>query len=289
MRNAIFSSVSPHHYNFGNNEIQMPNFDIPMQVDSLVTNVHRNSSFSMDSKIFKDHENNQQQLRGGGGFSVSCQSLFNYQQGDFQSFSTSCDDIISHQSFLLSHKRPLPPFELDFQSLQNAIEVNDFLPQEAITDFVYNQRTPSNVCKKNQNKKMKTSSGGKWTHDDHHHIKDPSTELLQEQMVPVRRSQKLSDKITTLQKLVSPYGKTDTASVLQEANLYIKLLQEQIQILCSSYNSVTTPHSQEMGEEKSDLRSRGLCLVPISVTQKLTKNQELLIDSHSMSRKTTMP
>ncbi|KAL5801514.1 hypothetical protein ACOSQ3_033146 [Xanthoceras sorbifolium] len=112
-------------------------------------------------------------------------------------------------------------------------------------------------------------------------------------IVPVRRSQKLSDKITTLQKLVSPYGKTDTASVLQEANLYIKLLQEQIQnlfqILCSSYNSVTTPHSQEMGEEKSDLRSRGLCLVPISVTQKLTKNQELLIDSHSMSRKTTMP
>ncbi|KAK1571931.1 hypothetical protein Q3G72_025072 [Acer saccharum] len=193
--------------------------------------------------MFKDHHDNHI-LRsggggggGGGGYSVSCQSLFNnYQQGGFQSLSTSCDDIISQQCFLLSQKRQLPPFELDFQSFQNAIEVDDFLPQESITDIVHNQST-SNACKKkNQNKKMKTSSHehhNKWLHDHHHHhhqIKDPSTEIIQDQQrVPVRRSQKLSDKITALQKLVSPYGKTDTASVLQEANLYIKLLQQQIQ------------------------------------------------------------
>ena len=81
--------------------------------------------------------------------------------------------------------------------------------------------------------------------------------------MPVKRSQKLSDRITALQKLVSPYGKvsngysfchpspkgislfsvfaetesgvlgllqTDTASVLQEASLYIKLLQGQIRV-----------------------------------------------------------
>uniref|UniRef100_A0A9I9EH37 BHLH domain-containing protein n=1 Tax=Cucumis melo TaxID=3656 RepID=A0A9I9EH37_CUCME len=47
--------------------------------------------------------------------------------------------------------------------------------------------------------------------------------------VPIRRSQKLSDKITALQKLVSPYGKTDTASVLEEACLYIKFIQHHIQ------------------------------------------------------------
>ncbi|KAK4835970.1 hypothetical protein QYF36_016969 [Acer negundo] len=123
----------------------------------------------------------------------------------------------------------------DFQSFQNAIEVDDFLPQESIsTDIVHNQST-SNACKKkNQNKKMKTSSHEdhkKWLHDHHHQINDPSTEIIlqDQQRVPLRRSQKLSDKITALQKLVSPYGKTDTASVLQEANLYIKLLQQQIQ------------------------------------------------------------
>ncbi|KAK3232218.1 hypothetical protein Dsin_004099 [Dipteronia sinensis] len=186
-------------------------------------------------------------------------------------FLVNPSSIIINKCFLLSQKRQLPPFELDFQSFQNAIEVDDFLPQESITDIVHNQST-SNACKKkNKNKKMKTYSHedhNKWLHDHHHQIKDPSTEIIQDQQrVPVKRSQKMSDKITALQKLVSPYGKTDTASVLQEANLYIKLLQQQIQILSSSYYSVTTLHSQEMGAEKSDLRSRGLCLVPISVTQ----------------------
>ncbi|KAL8247670.1 hypothetical protein R6Q59_008886 [Mikania micrantha] len=50
------------------------------------------------------------------------------------------------------------------------------------------------------------------------------------QQVPVRRSQKLADKITALQKLVSPYGKTDTASVLQEAHISISLLHDQIKV-----------------------------------------------------------
>ncbi|KAL3536816.1 hypothetical protein ACH5RR_000182 [Cinchona calisaya] len=46
--------------------------------------------------------------------------------------------------------------------------------------------------------------------------------------VPVRRRQKLADKITALQKLVSPYGKTDAASVLHETSVFIKVLQDQI-------------------------------------------------------------
>ncbi|XP_051137879.1 glucan endo-1,3-beta-glucosidase-like [Andrographis paniculata] len=49
--------------------------------------------------------------------------------------------------------------------------------------------------------------------------------------IPVLKSrnrQKLTDKITSLQKLVSPYGKTDTASVLLEASISIKALQDQI-------------------------------------------------------------
>ncbi|KAL5679993.1 hypothetical protein ACJX0J_006378, partial [Zea mays] len=47
---------------------------------------------------------------------------------------------------------------------------------------------------------------------------------------PCKRSQKLGDKITALQQLVSPYGKTDTASVLHEAATCIKHLHEQIQV-----------------------------------------------------------
>ncbi|KAK4261649.1 hypothetical protein QN277_004614 [Acacia crassicarpa] len=82
---------------------------------------------------------------------------------------------------------------------------------------------------------------------------------------------KLGDRITTLQQIVSPFGKTDTASVLFEAIGYIKFLQEQVQLLSNSYMKTnshreTTWGSMERKEEKGDLKSRGLCLVPISWT-----------------------
>eukprot|EP00268_Persea_americana_P006978 TRINITY_DN12544_c0_g1_i2.p1 TRINITY_DN12544_c0_g1~~TRINITY_DN12544_c0_g1_i2.p1 ORF type:complete len:124 (-),score=24.92 TRINITY_DN12544_c0_g1_i2:688-1059(-) len=44
------------------------------------------------------------------------------------------------------------------------------------------------------------------------------------------RKEKLGEKIAALQQLVSPFGKTDTASVLLEAMGYIKFLQEQVQV-----------------------------------------------------------
>ncbi|KAJ7954435.1 transcription factor bHLH [Quillaja saponaria] len=46
---------------------------------------------------------------------------------------------------------------------------------------------------------------------------------------------KLGDRITALQQIVSPFGKTDTASVLYEAIGYIKFLQEQVQLLSNPY------------------------------------------------------
>ncbi|KAH9767777.1 hypothetical protein KPL71_011395 [Citrus sinensis] len=284
MRNSFFSSVPSQLYYFGNgnNEVQMPYLANSMQVDSLVTNVHRND-FLMDSKLSKDDN----QLRDGG-FAISYQSLVNCQQG-IQSITTSCDNV-SPQSFLLSRMRSLPQFDVDFESQQNertnAIEANDLLPQEGVSANLALNKTALKVSKKiNNKKKTKLNSfcEEQWRHQVNH-----TTTRIQEHRVPVRRSQKLSDKITALQKLVSPYGKTDTASVLQEASLYIKLLQEQIQMLSGSYNSlqvqVQVLHSQEMGEEQLDLRSRGLCLVPISFSQKVT--QEDLLESHATSRNT---
>ncbi|KAK7391413.1 hypothetical protein VNO78_19829 [Psophocarpus tetragonolobus] len=84
---------------------------------------------------------------------------------------------------------------------------------------------------------------------------------------------KLGDKITALQQIVSPFGKTDTASVLFEAIGYIKFLQEQVQLLSNPYlktNSHKDPWGcldrKEKDDTKLDLRSRGLCLVPTSCT-----------------------
>ncbi|XP_042492505.1 uncharacterized protein LOC122072047 [Macadamia integrifolia] len=82
---------------------------------------------------------------------------------------------------------------------------------------------------------------------------------------------KLGDKITALQQIVSPFGKTDTASVLWEAIGYIKFLQEQVQLLSDPYMKTNKDpwgslERKDKGDPKMDLNSRGLCLVPISCT-----------------------
>ncbi|XP_022948766.1 transcription factor bHLH68-like isoform X1 [Cucurbita moschata] len=101
------------------------------------------------------------------------------------------------------------------------------------------------------------------------------------------RKEKVGDRITALHQLVSPFGKTDTASVLSEAIGYVRFLHNQIEALISPYlgnnsseptrtdqllfNDSTLkrklPPTQEKDEEANALRSRGLCLVPVSCTQ----------------------
>ncbi|KAI9119167.1 hypothetical protein K1719_009842 [Acacia pycnantha] len=125
------------------------------------------------------------------------------------------------------------------------------------------------------------------------------------------RKEKLGDRITALHQLVSPFGKTDTASVLLEAIGYIRFLQSQIEALSLPYlGNTSTPsnirHHQQSAvqgenncifpedpgqllnnenslkrkapgsnplesreEGKKDLRSRGLCLVPVSCTMQV--------------------
>ncbi|VFQ99177.1 unnamed protein product [Cuscuta campestris] len=94
------------------------------------------------------------------------------------------------------------------------------------------------------------------------------------------RKEKLGDRIAALQQLVAPFGKTDTASVLMEAIGYINFLQNQVHTLSFPYMKPSRNHtcnraiiggSQEQednsGSEetgKMSLRSRGLCLVPLS-------------------------
>ncbi|CAN6446567.1 unnamed protein product [Victoria cruziana] len=109
-------------------------------------------------------------------------------------------------------------------------------------------------------------------------------------MPPLKvRKEKLGDRISALQQLVSPFGKTDTASVLKEAIGYIKFLHNQVETLSVPYlrsssstgsgaRAIQGVHSKaysagekkEEDEVKSNLRSRGLCLVPLSCLSHLS-------------------
>ncbi|KAL6498406.1 hypothetical protein OROHE_026674 [Orobanche hederae] len=58
----------------------------------------------------------------------------------------------------------------------------------------------------------------------------------------------MGDRITALQQLVSPFGKTDTASVLSEAIAYIHFLHEQVSVLSNPYlkNEAPIQHHLQM-------------------------------------------
>ncbi|KAK9666099.1 hypothetical protein RND81_14G160400 [Saponaria officinalis] len=70
------------------------------------------------------------------------------------------------------------------------------------------------------------------------------------------RKEKLGDRITSLHQLVSPFGKTDTASVLLEAIGYIRFLQGQIEALSSPYlgsNNASIKNSHSIHGERNCL------------------------------------
>ncbi|KAJ6842477.1 transcription factor bHLH113-like [Iris pallida] len=85
-----------------------------------------------------------------------------------------------------------------------------------------------------------------------------------------RRRRTSWGRVAALQQLVSPFGKTDTASVLQEASGYIKFLHAQLQVLSAPYLRMGPDSNLE--REHSSLRSRGLCLMPISSTIKVARS-----------------
>lgn len=88
---------------------------------------------------------------------------------------------------------------------------------------------------------------------------------------PKEKKDKIGERVAALQQLVSPFGKTDTASVLQEATGYIKFLHDQLQVLSAPYLRSGLDGGMQDGEHCS-LRSRGLCLMPIASTLKIARS-----------------
>ncbi|RWW68401.1 hypothetical protein BHE74_00024089 [Ensete ventricosum] len=86
-----------------------------------------------------------------------------------------------------------------------------------------------------------------------------------------KEKDRMGERVAQLQQLVSPFGKSDTASVLSEATAYIKFLHDQIQVLCAPYLRKAVTGKME-GNDHYSLRSHGLCLVPLSSTFQIAQS-----------------
>uniref|UniRef100_A0ACD5UYG5 Uncharacterized protein n=1 Tax=Avena sativa TaxID=4498 RepID=A0ACD5UYG5_AVESA len=136
-------------------------------------------------------------------------------------------------------------------------------------------KAASSEGKKKRSEEEKGSEGS--VKKSKHEASSPTSSSLKAQVPKV----KLGDKITALQQIVSPFGKTDTASVLYEAINYIKWLHEQVQLLSDPYMKSSSSKDynpwggldrKEKAEAEADLRSRGLCLVPVSCTPQVYRD-----------------
>lgn len=91
-------------------------------------------------------------------------------------------------------------------------------------------------------------------------------------MTSKEAKEKVSERILALQQLVSPYGKTDTASVLSEAIEYIRFLHEQVKVLSAPYLLCGPVTQTDNVPGQYSLRNRGLCVIPISSTVGLARS-----------------
>ncbi|CAM8988519.1 unnamed protein product [Rhodiola kirilowii] len=248
--------------------------DYWLQADSLL----RNDASSNMMHIFKQVTDDDQ-IKGN-----DCQEFYNLDQFDTTNFVASAATDFMHQqppttanpapnnfwdSWMIStdeigapesHQLPAPPALFEDQKPYNYGVNNRFSDRSKMTPKIDNKNI------------LGTKRKNTISDEPYKRARFETPSSLPTFKV---RKEKLGDRITALQQLVSPFGKTDTASVLHEAVEYIKFLHDQVSVLRTPYMQNGTPtnqHQQMQVESKNtaegpkDLRSRGLCLVPIPST-----------------------
>ncbi|KAE8723053.1 bHLH123 protein [Hibiscus syriacus] len=206
-------------------------------------------------------------------------SLFNDQSINYMPSTATYGDAPSISPALTKQQHPAGSLQFSNNTaLWNASAttacVNDVEPGFSLSPFEEKPNCPGPTTKTNVEEVRKNSSSvmkkGSSTEAP---SKRPRLETPSPLPTFKVRKEKLGDRITALQQLVSPFGKTDTASVLHEAIEYIKFLHDQVNVLSTPYMKQAAASIQQLNTDKlkdegskQDLRSRGLCLVPVSST-----------------------
>ncbi|XP_039034438.1 transcription factor bHLH112-like [Hibiscus syriacus] len=212
------------------------------------------------------------------------QSLFNDQSINYMSSTATYSGAPSIRPALTKQQHPAGGLQFSndtsfWNASATATCVNDVKPGFSPSPFEEKPNCSSPTTKTNVEEVQKNSSSvmkkGSSTEAP---LKRPRLETPSPLPTFKVRKEKLGDRITALQQLVSPFGKTDTASVLHEAIEYIMFLHDQVNVLSTPYMKQATASIQQQNTDKlkyqegpkQDLRSRGLCLVPVLSTFPVT-------------------
>ncbi|GAA0145631.1 basic helix-loop-helix transcription factor [Lithospermum erythrorhizon] len=252
---------------------QQMNSDFTSTSEGLPTNYPLNSSSSCDySSTFLEN------LFSDDTTTIQKPLFENHQSTNFQQATPSSAGIDnsfltnSMNDFSMTKQAPLAFSNNTSPWNASAATINDI--RAGVLPSRQQPQVPSSSVQsfsrsKASRPKANIEEGAKMTNDEQA-FKRPRIETPSSLPTFKVRKEKLGDRITALQQLVSPFGKTDTASVLHEAIEYIKFLHDQVNVLSTPYMKNGFPGQGQQGteehEQDQDLRSRGLCLVPLSST-----------------------
>ncbi|XP_021753426.1 transcription factor bHLH113-like [Chenopodium quinoa] len=207
--------------------------------------------------------------------------------GSFSRLLLSLEDV-EEKGF--SVDSPVSP-TLFSSNTPNMLCFGDFIskttPKFSLTTANTNNLTPSNSNKRRNEPVKESGNGSTNGQNQKNGVKKNKTEMgpivtSSPRHVKGKR-EKLGERIAVLQQLVSPYGKTDTSSVLHEAMGYIRFLHDQVKVLSTPYLKLSPSSSHHSKFEKGGpsamemdsmegLSSRGLCLVPLECILHVANN-----------------
>ncbi|XP_004289750.1 PREDICTED: transcription factor bHLH113-like isoform 1 [Fragaria vesca subsp. vesca] len=158
----------------------------------------------------------------------SCSSL--YSATDLKSPKMLCfGDFQNKDSNIL--QIGFPEISISRPPQKTGLTCSDSSSVSSTSTKAASSSSKSNHKKRNGVAQEKVQCAKENTEADQRSSKKPKTD----KPAAGKKREKLGERILALQQLVSPFGKTDTASVLHEALGYIRFLHDQVQVLCSPY------------------------------------------------------
>ncbi|KAL9691144.1 hypothetical protein QQ045_011563 [Rhodiola kirilowii] len=180
------------------------------------TNMQANST----RKFSDEHQREQPWYGTNVVQSMTTDDFDPYTYGQFEADELATSTILIARS---DEQYSMPQPQFDHHQLGNPNDHQSFFPTSTKQQTILKSSKTSAVKRKNQAKK-------KNEHNIEKRARTATNSSPGNSYNNKIGKEKMGDRISTLQRLVSPFGKADTASVLSECIEYIRFLHEQVSV-----------------------------------------------------------